>query len=93
MTNVNTGKTAGLLSISCLTKEFRPCDIEYEAYDSLGHIVLTEKKIDSATYKISFEATGEYRISFYNKDVDLFSLRNSRSLSLSATSATGAAKK
>jgi spore coat polysaccharide biosynthesis predicted glycosyltransferase SpsG len=53
-----------------MTKEFKTCKIDLVAYDSLGHVVMEEKNIEAATYIISFEAPGEYKITFYNKDVN-----------------------
>lgn len=64
-----TGKTKGLLSLNCMTKDFRPCKFDLIAYDSLGEVVLQENDIGSATYIITYDAPGEYRITFYNKDV------------------------
>ena len=52
-----------------MTKEFRTCKIDVEAYDSLGRKVLSEKNAETGTYKVNYNAPGDYKISFYNKDV------------------------
>jgi hypothetical protein len=67
--NVYTDKTAGLLSVSCMDKEFRTCKFDMKAYDSLGDEVLEERDIESATYKIHYNSPGEYKITFSNRDV------------------------
>ena len=69
LTNIEYGKTAGLLSFHCMTKEFRNCKIDVEAYDARGNKVFTEKNAESGTYKVKYNVTGEYKISFFNKEV------------------------
>lgn len=71
VTEVVPGKTAGLLSVNCMTKDFRTCKFDVTAYDSLGNVVLDEKDITTGTYKIWYHATGDYKISFYNREVGL----------------------
>ena len=62
-------KTVGLLSFSCLTKDFRNCMISVDFYDSLGKRLFSEVDVDARTYKINFLAPGDFKVSFYNKDV------------------------
>jgi hypothetical protein len=85
-------KTAGLLSFHCMTKEFRNCKIDVDGYDPKGIKVFSEKNIEAGTYKIKFNDYGEYRISFYNKDVRSPNARKLRSTCRSASNATTAAR-
>jgi hypothetical protein len=69
VTNVEIGKTKGLLSLNCMSKDFKPCNIDVVAYDSLGFVVMEEIDVGSATYIVDFYTTGEFRVEFHNKDV------------------------
>lgn len=73
---VDHGKTAGLLSFHCMTKDFKNCKINVDAYDVKGNKVLSEKNAESGTYKIKFSTPGEYRISFFNNEVIQFYSEN-----------------
>ena len=66
---VEYGKTAGLLSFHCMTKDFKNCKIDMDAYDVKGVKIFSEKNAEAGTYKINFTTPGEYKLSFYNKDV------------------------
>jgi hypothetical protein len=75
-----------------MTKEFRNCKIDLEGYDSKGVKVFTEKGIEAGTYRVKFGAPGEYKISFYNRDVRALKARESKSTSRSALSVTTVAR-
>ena len=62
-------KTAGLFSFHCMTKDFRNCKVDFDAFDSLGNLVYSERGSESGTYKVRYHAPGEYKISFYNGEV------------------------
>lgn len=66
---VEHGKTAGLLSYHCMTKDFKNCKVDVEAYDVRGKKIFSEKNSEAGTYKIKFATPGEYKISFYNREV------------------------
>lgn len=87
---VEPGKTKGLLSFHCMTKEFRNCFVSLAAYDPKGKKVLVEKDHELATYKIEFTTPGEYKFSFYNREVvqsKTRKWRNTSQLDWSATTA------
>lgn len=54
-----------------MNKDFKPCKIDFVAYDTLGNVVIEEFDVGSATYIVDFYTTGEFRIAFYNKDVSI----------------------
>ena len=76
VSNLYHNKTAGLLSFHCLTKDFKVCKIDMQAYDPLGNLVMTESDAETGTYKIQYHAPGEFKLSFYNKDVVGFNKEN-----------------
>lgn len=61
-------KTVGLLSVHCITKDFRTCKVSIEAFDSLGETVLSEE-VEGGTYKIQYFGPGEYKVRFSNSEV------------------------
>lgn len=88
--SVNSGKTSGLLSVNCMTKDFKVCKIDLDVYDPLGQLVFSERDVETVTYTIKFFSPGEYKVSFYNKEVAISNQRNQKSICLWDTSATGA---
>lgn len=86
--NVLYNKTAGLFSFHCMTKEFKNCKIDIDAYDAKGLKVMTLKKEEAGTYIVRFKTPGEYKISFNNNEVDLNELRTLKSSYQSDSSAT-----
>lgn len=59
-----------------MTKEFRNCKIDVEAYDARGNKVFTEKNAEAGTYKVRYNVTGEYKMSFFNREVPLTHAEN-----------------
>lgn len=55
-----------------MTKEFRTCKVDFDAYDSLGNLVLAERAVESGTYTIKYDVPGEYKVTFINNDVISF---------------------
>ena len=52
-----------------MTKEFKTCKIDFDAFDSHGNLVISERNVESATYTIKYDVPGEYKVTFYNGDV------------------------
>ena len=75
-----------------MTKEFKNCKIDVDGYDSKGVKVFTEKNAEAGTYIVKFSAPGEYKMSFYNKEVGSYNARKLRSNYRLVWSATTAAR-